>query len=59
VDPADAPLVSIRLVTTVATNFGAMALVPSPAWVTYSPLLPLAPLFLSGLYLFVRPQLVK
>jgi hypothetical protein len=30
-----------------------------PAWVTYSPLLPLALLLLSGLYLFVLPYATK
>jgi hypothetical protein len=30
-----------------------------PPWVTYSPLLPLALLWLSGLYLFVLPYAMK
>jgi hypothetical protein len=30
-----------------------------PDWITYSPLLPLALLMLSGLYLFVLPYAVK
>jgi hypothetical protein len=30
-----------------------------PAWVTYSPLLPLAVLLLSGMYLFVLPYTGK
>lgn len=30
-----------------------------PDWITYSPLLPLALLMLSGLYLFVLPYLAK
>jgi len=30
-----------------------------PDWITYSPLLPLALLLLSGLYLFVLPYLAK
>jgi hypothetical protein len=30
-----------------------------PPWVTYSPLLPLALLLLTGLYLFVLPYAVK
>jgi heme A synthase len=30
-----------------------------PPWVTYSPLLPLALLMLSGLYLFVLPYAAK
>jgi hypothetical protein len=30
-----------------------------PAWVTYSPLLPLAVLLFTGLYLFVLPYAAK
>ena len=30
-----------------------------PAWITYSPLLPLLLLLLTGLYLFVLPYAVK
>ena len=30
-----------------------------PAWVTYSPLLPLAVLLLTGLYLFVLPYTTR
>jgi hypothetical protein len=30
-----------------------------PAWVTYSPLLPLALLLLTGLYLFVLPYATR
>ena len=30
-----------------------------PAWVTYSPLLPLALLLFTGLYLFVLPYATK
>jgi hypothetical protein len=30
-----------------------------PAWITYSPLLPLALLLFSGLYLFALPYLTK
>ncbi len=46
---------------TVIANFVALAAVegqPAP-WVTYSPLLPLALLLFSGLYLFVLPYLGK
>jgi hypothetical protein len=32
---------------------------PPPAWVTYSPLLPLALLLLTGLYLFVLPYATR
>jgi hypothetical protein len=31
----------------------------APAWVTYSPLLPLALLLLTGLYLFVLPYAAR
>ena len=47
--------VSIAFTVTVIANFVAMAQGEPPAWVTYSPLLPLALLLLSGLYLFVLP----
>ena len=44
---------------TVIANFVAMSQGPPPAWVTYSPLLPLALLLFSGLYLFVLPYATK
>ena len=53
--------VSIAFTVTVLANFivlargGGMA----PPWVTYAPLLPLAMLLLSGLYLFVLPYATK
>jgi len=47
--------VSIAFTLTVIANFVAMSMGPPPAWITYSPLLPLALLLLSGLYLFVLP----
>lgn len=46
---------SIVFTATVLANFVAMALGPVPALITYSPLLPLALLLFSGLYLFVLP----
>jgi len=46
---------SIAFTVTVIANFVAMTQGPPPAWVTYSPLLPLALLLFSGLYLFVLP----
>jgi len=52
---------SIVFTVTVIANFIAMAQgdgVPSP-WVTYSPLLPLALLLFTGLYLFVLPYASK
>ena len=46
---------SIAFTVTVIANFVAMTQGPPPAWVTYSPLPPLALLLFSGLYLFVLP----
>lgn len=46
---------SIIFTATVAANFIAMALGTPPAWVVYSPLLPLFLLLFSGLYMFVLP----
>ena len=46
---------SIAFTVTVIANFVALARGTPPAWVTYSPLLPLALLLFSGLYLFVLP----
>ncbi len=53
-------VVSIVFTLTVIANFVAMALrpgTPPPPWITYSPLLPLALLLLSGLYLFAQPYI--
>ena len=50
--------VSIIFTLTVVANFVAIGLGggnPPPAWITYSPLLPLALLLFSGLYMFVLP----
>ena len=49
---------SIVFTVTVIANFVALAVGKGQqpaAWVTYSPLLPLALLLFSGLYLFVLP----
>ena len=48
---------SIAFTLTVIANIVVMSVRPGqpPAWVTYSPLLPLALLMFSGLYLFVLP----
>ena len=46
---------SIAFTVTVIANFAAMSQGQPPAWVTYSPLLPLALLLFTGLYLFVLP----
>ena len=53
--------VSIAFTLTVVANFVARALRPGepPAWITYSPLLPLALLLFTGLYLFALPYLAR
>ena len=50
---------SIAFTVTVIANFAAMTQGQPPAWVTYSPLFPLALLLLTGLYLFVLPYVTK
>jgi hypothetical protein len=52
--------VSIAFTLTVIANFVAMSGggVPPP-WITYSPLLPLALLLFSGLYMFVLPYTAR
>ena len=50
---------SIAFTLTVIANFVALSQGTPPAWVTYSPLLPLALLMLSGLYLFVLPYATR
>jgi len=50
---------SIAFTVTVIANFAAMSQGQPPAWVTYSPLLPLALLLFTGLYLFVLPYSTK
>jgi hypothetical protein len=53
--------VSIVFTVTVIANFIALAQgggMPPP-WVTYAPLLPLALLLFSGLYLFILPYAVR
>jgi len=44
---------SIIFTVTVIANFATMAFGQPPAWVVYSPLLPLFLLLFSGLYMFV------
>ena len=54
--------VSIAFTLTVVANFIALAWGKGqqpPPWVTYSPLLPLAVLLFTGLYLFVLPYRTK
>ena len=50
---------SIAFTLTVIANFVALTRGQPPAWVTYSPLPPLALLLFSGLYLFVLPYATK
>ena len=50
---------SIVFTVTVIANFVALTRGTPPDWVTYSPLLPLALLLFSGLYLFVLPYTAK
>ena len=48
--------VSMAFTLAVAANFAAMAVVGTPpAWITYAPLLPLALLLFTGLFLFAQP----
>lgn len=51
--------VSILFTVAVVANFVALTCGEPPAWVTYSPLLPLAVLLFSGLYLFVLPYAIR
>jgi hypothetical protein len=53
--------VSIAFTVTVIANFIALArsAVMPPPWVTYSPLLPLALLLFTGLYLFALPYTAR
>ena len=51
--------VAIAFTLTVIANFVALAVGKPPAWVTYSPLLPLGLLLFTGLYLFVLPYTTK
>jgi hypothetical protein len=50
---------SIAFTVTVIANFVAMTRGQPPAWVTYSPLFPLAFLLFTGLYMFVLPYASK
>jgi hypothetical protein len=54
--------VAMAFTLTVVANFIALAQgggAMPPPWITYSPLLPLALLMISGLYLFVLPYAIK
>ena len=46
---------SITFTAAVVANFVAMGLGEPPAWIVYSPLLPLLLLLFTGLYMFVLP----
>ena len=53
--------ISIAFTITVLANFVALGVgrgAQPPDWITYAPLLPLALLTFSGLYLFVLPYIV-
>ena len=50
---------SILFTVTVIANFAAMTRGEPPAWVVYSPLLPLFLLLFSGLYLFALPYTTR
>ena len=52
---------SIAFTITVIANFVQIAMGKGnpPNWITYSPLLPLAILLLTGLYLFVLPYAAR
>ena len=54
--------VSIAFTVTVIANFVALGVgggTQPPPWITYAPLLPLALLLFSGLYLFALPYVTK
>ncbi|MGO4283855.1 hypothetical protein [Bosea sp. TAB14] len=50
---------SIIFTVTVIANFVAMARGEPPAWIVYSPLLPLFLLLFSGLYMLILPYAVR
>ena len=50
---------SIIFTATVIANFVAMGWGQPPAWIVYSPLLPLFLLLFSGLYMFALPYAAK
>jgi hypothetical protein len=53
--------ISIVFTITVIANFVqiGMGMAAQPNWITYSPLLPLALLLFSGLYLFALPYMAR
>jgi hypothetical protein len=50
---------SIVFTVTVIANFVALGMGKQVAWLTYSPLLPLALLLFTGLYMFVLPYAAR
>ncbi len=50
---------SIAFTVTVIANFVVMARGEPPAWVVYSPLVPLFLLLFTGLYMFVLPYAAR
>lgn len=52
-------LMSVLFTLTVIANFVALSQGPAPALVTYAPLVPLAFLLLTGLYMFILPYVAK
>ena len=50
---------SIAFTVTVIANFVALSRGEPPAWITYSPLIPLFLLLFSGLYLFALPYVQR
>ena len=50
---------SIIFTVTVVANFIAMGRGEAPAWIVYSPLLPLFLLLFTGLYMFVLPYAAR
>lgn len=50
---------AIVFTVTVIANFAAMTRGEPPAWIVYSPLLPLFLLLFSGLYMFALPYLPR
>jgi hypothetical protein len=51
--------VAILFTLTVVANFAVMSQGQPPAWVTYSPLLPLFLLLMTGLYMFFLPHVTR
>ena len=51
--------VAIAFALTVIANFVVLSRGAPPLWITYSPLLPLALLLFTGLYLFALPYVAN